>query len=94
MNMETEPGDKEELQVSPESPLNPEDRAEATSSPTDSVFREETNLLAESFEKEDTHIPSESLDKEETNLQCSVFSRFIVCILLYYLLYYLCCFRA
>ena len=31
MNMETEPGDKEELQVSPESPLNPEDRAEATS---------------------------------------------------------------
>ena len=72
MNMETEPGDKEELQVSPESPLNPEDRAEATSSPTDSMVREETNLLAESFEKEDTHIPSESLDKEKTNLQCSI----------------------
>ena len=71
MKMETEPGDKEELQVSPESPLNPEDRAEATSCPTESLDKEETNLLAESFEKEDTIIPSESLDKEETNLQCS-----------------------
>ena len=71
MKMETEPGDKEELQVSPESPLNPEDRAEATSSPTESLDKEETNLPEESFEKEDTIIPSESLDKEETNLECS-----------------------
>merc|ERR1711983_603727 len=51
--------------------MGPEDRAEATSCPTDSVVKEETNLPAESFEKEDIIIPSESLDKEETNLQCS-----------------------
>ena len=58
MNMETEPGDKEELQVSPESPLNPEDRAEATSSPTESCDKEDTAAYEESSYVTPWHVVS------------------------------------